>query len=52
MNPVEKIIEKVHGVGGVVFVEDGCEIPEVPVWAMKLVLTREEVEEMDESTNK
>lgn len=35
-----------------VFVEDGCEIPEVPVWAMKLVLTREEVEEMAESTNK
>lgn len=33
-----------------VFVEDGCEIPEVPVWAMKLVLTREEVEEMAEST--
>jgi hypothetical protein len=24
----------------------------VPVWAMKLVLTREEVEEMAESTNK
>lgn len=35
-----------------VFVEDGCEIPEVPVWAMKLVLTRKEVEEMAESTNK
>lgn len=35
-----------------VFVEDGCEIPEVPVWAMKLMLTREEVEEMAESTNK
>ena len=35
-----------------VFVEDGCETPEVPVWAMKLVLTREEVEEMAESTNK
>ena len=35
-----------------VFVEDGCEIPEVPVWAMKLVLTREEVEKMAESTNK
>lgn len=35
-----------------VFVEDGCEIPEVPVWAMKLVLTREEVEEMAESANK
>lgn len=35
-----------------VFVEDGCEVPEVPVWAMKLVLTREEVEEMAESTNK
>lgn len=35
-----------------VFVEDGCEIPEVLVWAMKLVLTREEVEEMAESTNK
>lgn len=33
-----------------VFVEDGCEIPEVPVWAMRLVLTREEVEEMAEST--
>lgn len=33
-----------------VFVEDGCAIPEVPVWAMKLVLTREEVEEMAEST--
>ena len=26
--------------------------PYVPVWAMKLVLTREEVEEMAESTNK
>ena len=35
-----------------VFGEDGCEIPEVPVWAMKLVLTREEVEKMAESTNK
>ena len=35
-----------------VFVEDDCEIPEVPVWAMKLVLTRKEVEEMAESTNK
>lgn len=35
-----------------VFVEDGCEIPEVPVWAMKLVLTREEVEEMAEAPNK
>lgn len=35
-----------------VFVEDGCGIPEVPVWVMKLVLTREEVEEMAESTNK
>jgi len=35
-----------------VFVEDGCEIPEVPVWAMKLVLTRKEVEEMAEITNK
>lgn len=35
-----------------VFVEDGCAIPEVPVWAMKLVLTREEVEEMAESANK
>ena len=34
------------------FPEDGCEIPEVPVWAMKLVLTREEVEKMAESTNK
>lgn len=32
-----------------VFVEDGCEIPEVPVWAMKLVLTREEVGEMAEA---
>ena len=29
-----------------VFVEEGYEIPEVPVWAMKLVLTREEMEEM------
>lgn len=35
-----------------VFVEHGCEIPEVPVWAMKLVLTRKEVEEMAEITNK
>lgn len=33
-----------------VFVEEGYEIPEVPVWAMKLVLTMEEVEEMVEST--
>ena len=29
-----------------IFVEDGYKIPEVPVWAMKLVLTREEMEEM------
>lgn len=35
-----------------VFVEHGCEIPEVPVWAMKLVLTRKEMEEMAEITNK
>ena len=32
-----------------VFVEEGYEIPEVPVWAMKLVLTREEMEEMANS---
>ncbi len=31
-----------------VFVEEGFEIPEVPVWAMKLVLTKEEIEEMSE----
>ena len=37
---------------GLIYFTDGCEIPEVPVWAMKLVLTREEVEEMAESTNK
>lgn len=29
-----------------VFVEEGYEIPEVPIWAVKLVLTREEMEEM------
>lgn len=29
-----------------VFVEEGYEIPEVPVWAMKLVLTKEDMEEM------
>lgn len=37
---------------GLIYFTDGCEIPEVPVWAMKLLLTREEVEEMAESTNK
>ena len=37
---------------GLIYFTDGCEIPEVSVWAMKLVLTREEVEEMAESTNK
>lgn len=37
---------------GLIYFTDGCEIPEVPVWAMKLVLTRKEVDEMDESTNK
>ena len=31
-----------------IFVEEGYTIPEVPVWAMKLVLTREDVEEMME----
>ncbi len=31
-----------------IFVEDGYEIPEVPVWAMKLVLTKEEIEAMHE----
>lgn len=29
-----------------VFVEEGYEIPEVPVWAMKLILTKEDMEEM------
>ena len=29
-----------------VFVEDGYELPEVPVWAMKLVLTKEEMKAM------
>ncbi len=28
-----------------VFVEEGYEVPEVPVWAMKLVLTKEEMQE-------
>ena len=31
-----------------VFVEEGYDIPSVPVWAMKLVLTKEEIEEMHE----
>lgn len=30
------------------FVEEGYDIPSVPVWAMKLVLTKEEIEEMRE----
>ena len=29
-----------------VFVEEGYELPEVPAWAMKLVLTKEEMKEM------